>query len=107
MATYDPTRRFERVPVELPVTGWAPQFQSTALSGMVRYLSEGGMMMEFPVQLMRSTGVRVVLHTFQDLVEMDGTVVWTSAHGSHIRHGVAFPEPKGPDSMPAVLGEKR
>jgi hypothetical protein len=28
----DQTRRFERVPVALPVLGWAPQFQGTALS---------------------------------------------------------------------------
>jgi hypothetical protein len=107
MATYDPMRCFERVPVALPVTGWAPQFQGTALSGMVRYLSEGGLMVEFPVELMRSTSVRVVLPTFQGLVEVEGRIVWTTAHGTVIQHGVAFPEPKGPDFIPRVVGEKR
>ncbi len=107
MEKYDPARRFGRVPVNLPVTGWAPQFQGTALPGTVRYLSEGGLMVEFPVELMRGTGVRVVLPTFQGLVEVEGTIVWTTAHGSVIRHGVAFPEPKGPDFIPPVVGEKR
>ena len=59
------------------------------------------------MELMRGTSVRVVLPTFQGLVELEGTVVWTTTHGSVIRHGVAFPEPKGPDFIPQVLGEKR
>ncbi len=107
MDTYDQTRRFGRVPVALPVTGWAPQVQEAALSGTVWYLGEGGLMVEFPVGLQRGTAVRVVLPTLQGLVEVEGTVVWTTAHGSVIRHGVAFREPKGPDFMAAVLGEKR
>ncbi len=107
MDTYDPTRRFGRVPVALPVTGWAPQVQETALSGTVWYLGEGGLMVEFPVGLQRGTAVRVLLPTFQGLVEVEGTVVWTTAHGSVIRHGLAFPEPQGPDFIQRVLGDKR
>jgi hypothetical protein len=107
MDTYDPTRRFGRVPVALPVIGWAPQFQGTALSGVVLYLGEGGMMVEFPVQLTRGTSMRVFLPTFQGPVEVEGTVMWTASHGSVIRHGVAFPDPKGPDFIQRVLGEKR
>jgi hypothetical protein len=95
------------VPVALPVTGWAPQFPGTALSGMVRYLSEGGLMVKFPVELMRGTCVRSVLPTFQGLVEVEGTIVWSTAHGSVIRHGLAFPAPQGPDFIPRVVGEKR
>ncbi len=107
METFERTRRFERLPVALPVTGWAPQFQEAALSGTVWYLGEGGLMVEFPVGLQRGTSVRVVLPTFQGLVEVEGTVVWTTSRGSVIRHGVAFPEPKGPDFIQRVLGEKR
>jgi PilZ domain-containing protein len=104
---HDQTRRFERVPVALPAMGWAPQFQGTALSGMVRYLSEGGLMVEFPVELIRGTRVRVVLPTFQGPLEVEGEIVWTASHGSVIRHGLAFPEPEGPDFIPRVVGEKR
>ncbi len=104
---HDQTRRFERVPVTLPVIGWTPQFQSTALSGMARYLSEGGLMVEFSVELMRDTRVRVVLPTFQGPLEVEGDIVWTAPHGSVIRHGLAFPEPEGPDFIPRVVGEKR
>ena len=106
METFEPTRRFERLPVALPVTGWAPQVQEAALSGTVWYLGEGGLMVEFPVELRRGTSVRVVLPTFQGLVEVEGTVVWTTSRGSVIRHGVAFPEPKGPDFILRVLGEE-
>jgi hypothetical protein len=107
MGMFELARRFERLPVALSVTAWAQQFPDTALSGTVWYLGEGGLMLEFPVGLQRGTSVRVVLPTFQGLVEVEGTVVWTTAHGSVIRHGVAFPEPKGPDFIQRVLGEKR
>ncbi len=107
MDTYDPVRRFGRVPVALPVTGCAPQAQEAALSGTVWYLGEGGLMVEFPVALQRGTAVRVVLPTFQGPVKVEGTVVWTTTHGSVIRHGVAFPEPKGPDFIQRVLGDNR
>ncbi len=107
MDTYDPTRRFGRVPVALPVTGWAPQVQEAALSGTVWYLGEGGLMVEFPVGLQRGTSVRLALPTLQGLMEVEGTVVWTTTHGSVIRHGVAFPKPQGPDFIHRVLGDKR
>ena len=107
MDTYDPTRRFGRVPVALPVTGWAPPFQAAALSGTVWYLGEGGLMVEFPVGLQRGTAVRLTLPTRQGFLEVEGTVVWTTTHGPLIRHGVAFPAPKGPDFIQRVLGDKR
>jgi hypothetical protein len=108
MGTFEPTRRFERVRVTLPVTGFAPQLQGTALLGTVWYLSEGGMMVDFPVEVMRGNLVRVFLSTsHMGLFAVEGTVVWSTAHGSLIRHGVAFPEPKGPDFIQRVLGDKR
>jgi hypothetical protein len=51
--------------------------------------------------------VRVVLPTFQGPLEVEGEIVWTASHGSVIRHGLAFPEPEGPDFIPRVVGEKR
>jgi hypothetical protein len=51
--------------------------------------------------------MRVFLPTFQGPVEVEGTVMWTDSHESVIRHGVAFPEPKGPDFIQRVLGDKR
>jgi hypothetical protein len=101
------TRRFEGVPVSLAVIGWAPQFLGTALQGMARYASEVGMMLEFPVEVVRGTVLRVVLQTPQGPLEVEGEIVWTSFHGRVIRHGLAFPEPKGPDFVDLVVGEKR
>ncbi len=101
------SRQYGRLSVALPVIGWAPQFQGTALPGMVRYLSEGGLMVEFPVELMRGTRVRVALPTVQGSLEVAGNIVWTVPHGRVIRHGLAFPEPEGPDFIPRVVGEKR
>ena len=103
MKEYDTTRRFERLPVALPVTGLASQ---TGVSGKVSYLGEGGLMVEFPVELKRGTSIRMFLPTFQGLVDVEGTVVWTASQGSVIRHGVAFLEPKGADFIKLVTGEK-
>jgi hypothetical protein len=93
MGMFGVARRFERVPVALPVTAWAPQYQGAALTGTVRYLSEGGLMVEFPVELMRNSLVRLALPTRQGVLEVVGKVVWIASHGSVIRHGLAFPEP--------------
>jgi len=100
------TPRFEGVPVSLPVTGWAPQFIGTALQGMARYIREGGLMLEFPMEVVRGTPLRVVLQTPQGPLEVKGEIVWTALHDGVIRHGLTFPEPKGPDFVDLVVGEK-
>ncbi len=108
METSTSRRRFERVRVALPVTGFAPPFEGTPLPGTVWYLGEGGMMVDFSVELTRGTLVRVFLPTSHDgLVEVEGNIVWTTAHGSLFRHGLAFPDPKWADFIQRVLGEKR
>ena len=107
MGMFGLARRFERVPVTLPVTGWTTQFQGTALPGTVRYLSEGGLMVEFPVELTRGSLVRLALPTRQGALEVEGTVVWIAFLGSVIQHGVAFLEPKGADFIKRVTGETR
>jgi hypothetical protein len=100
------TRCFEGVPVSLAVIGRAPQFIGTALQGMARYVSEVGMMLEFPAEVVQGTVLRVVLQTPQGPLEVEGEIVWTAFHDSLIRHGLTFPEPKGPDFVDLVVGEK-
>ena len=96
-------RRFDRVPVAMPVIGWAPQLLGTRLQGMARHVSAGGMMLEFPVELTRGTFLRVVLATVQGPLEVEGKVVWTGSHAGVIRHGLAFPEVKGSKFVEQVL----
>jgi hypothetical protein len=98
---------FEGVPVSLAVIGRAPQFLGTALQGMARYVSEVGMMLEFPVEVVPGTVLRVAFQTPQGPLEVEGEIVWTSFHRGVIRHGLAFPEPKRPDFVDLVIGEKR
>ena len=100
------TSRFEGAPVSLPVIGWAPQFLGTALRGMVRYVGAAGMTLEFRVEVVQGTVLRVVLQTLQGPLEVEGEIVWISFHGGVIRDGLVFPVPKGPDFMDLVVGEK-
>jgi hypothetical protein len=90
------TRRFERFLVALPARCWAAQFPETALRGVVHYVSAGGLMVELPVEVVSGSTLRVVLHGRHGPVEVHGRVVWTSATGDTVRHGLAFPEPQGP-----------
>jgi hypothetical protein len=90
-------RRFVRVPVCLPVIGRAPQFQDMALHGTVRSVGPGGLMVEFPVAVVRGSMVRLALQTGLGTLEVEGRVAWTANNGDTIRHGLAFPEPKGLD----------
>ena len=98
-------RRFDRLRVALPVVGRAPQFLDTALQGMARYVSEGGMMLEFPVEIVRGTLLRVTIPTAMGPLEVTGEVVWTTVHGGVVQHGLAFPEAKDPDFVVRVAGK--
>jgi len=100
-------RRFKRVPVALPVIGQAPQFQGTELRGMARYVGAGGMMVEFAVEVVQGTVLRVIFSTPRGPLEVEGKIVWTSSHshGGVIRHGMAFPEPRDPGFVDLVVGE--
>ncbi len=98
-----PARRFERVPIALPVIGRAPQFLGTPLRGIARYIGGGGMMIEFSVELVHGTLLRVVLPTPRGPLEVEGEIVWTTAHESRIRHGLAFPVPKDPAWVARVV----
>jgi len=98
-------RCFDRKPVSLPVIGWAPQFIGTALQGMARYVGAGGMMLEFPVEVVRGSLLRVALQTPQGPLEVEGEIVWTTSHGGVVRHGLNFPEPKEPDFVDLLVRE--
>lgn len=104
-ARHAEARRYDRVQVALPVVGRAPQFLETALQGMARYVSEGGMMVEFPVEIVRGTVLRVILSTAQGPLEVTGEVVWATVHGGVVQHGLAFPEAKDPDFVVRVVGK--
>ncbi|MBI4572339.1 MAG: PilZ domain-containing protein [candidate division NC10 bacterium] len=87
-------RRFVRLPVVVPVVGRAVQFPGEEIQGMVRNIAAGGVLVEFPVQMVPGSVVDLVLQTRGGPREMEGKVVWTSAVEGKIHHGIAFPEPK-------------
>ncbi len=90
-------RRYVRLPVSLPVIGRAVQFPGEEIRGMIRNVSAGGMMAELPVEMVPGSSMDLALQTRWGPLEVEGTVVWTSASEGKIFHGVAFPEPKGQD----------
>ena len=99
-------RRFDRIPISLPATGWAAQYIGTALQGMALYVGGGGMMLEFPVEVVKGSLLRVVLQTPQGPLEVEGEIVWTTFRNGIIRHGLSFLEPKGPEFVDLVTGKK-
>ena len=101
-------RRYARFPVSLPVIGRAVQFPQREIEGVVRSISAGGLMAEFPVQMPPGGAVGLVLQTRHGPLTVEGRVVWTSATRGTVRHGFAFPEPKWPGfAMDLFLDENR
>ncbi len=96
-------RRFPRVAVSCPVRARVPQFPGRTLRGTVRDLSRGGLLAEFPVELVVGSAVELALETPQGLLSETGRVVWETAAGDIVRHGIAFLEPKGPSFRPDLL----
>jgi hypothetical protein len=98
--THDPkVRQFDRIPVSLPAIVKTSQFRGMAIRGVVRYIAAGGLMVELPVEVVSGSIVRVLLQTRQGPQEVEGKVVWTALNKSKVRHGLAFPEPQGPDFL--------
>ena len=87
-------RRFLRLPVSLPVIARGPHLGATALHGVVRAVSAGGLTVEFPVSVEPNSVLALVLQTRGGPVEVEGRVVWNRAIGGTIHHGIAFFEPK-------------
>jgi len=90
-------RQFPRYPVSLPAVGWTAQFPGNVIEGVVRDISAGGFMAELSVQMAPGSTVDLVLDTQGGPLELKGRVVWTSVSGAPVRHGFAFPKPKGHD----------
>lgn len=90
-------RRFARFPVSLPVLARAEHSPGQDVAGTVRDIGAGGLMAEFPVDMVPRSTIRLLLQTRRGPLEMEGRVVWTAATQGMIRHGVAFPEPKHQD----------
>jgi CheY-like chemotaxis protein len=90
-------RQFLRYPVSLPAIGWTAQFSGGAIKGVVRDISAGGLMAELPVQLAPGSAMALVLQTRRGPLDLKGRVVWTATSQDMVRHGFAFPEPKGQD----------
>ncbi len=96
-------RRFPRVAVGWPVYALALQFPGRTLQGMVRNLSRGGLLAEFPVELVLGSRVELTLETPQGPHPETGRVVRAIASGDVVRHGIAFLQPKGPGFRPDLL----
>ena len=87
-------RRFVRLPVAVDVTGTALQFPDRSLRGTVRDIGRGGLMAEFPVELVPGSLIQLSLSTPSGPVQDTGRVIWSARMAQLVRHGVAFPEVK-------------
>ncbi len=87
-------RRFLRFPVALPVIAVAPHWPPNDLQGMVRNVGAGGLMAEFPLQMIQGSTVDLLLQTRRGLVNVAARIVWTAPSNGMVRHGCAFPVPK-------------
>ena len=95
-------RRFPRVAVTCPVLARVRQFPGRDLRGMVRNISRGGLLAEFPVELVLGSRVDLTLETRQGPLPETGRVIWASAAGDLVRHGIGFLQPKGPSFRPEL-----
>ncbi len=102
-APYYGERRFPRFPVNVPVVAQASQFPDRKLHGRIRNIGRGGLLAEFALQLVPGSRLEFSVVTSQGLHPETGRVVWASASGDVVRHGIAFLEPKGPSFGPELL----
>jgi CheY-like chemotaxis protein len=83
-----------RFPVTLPLVARAPQYPGKVLSGTIRDIGRGGVMAEFPVEVVPGSQLRLILQTRTGPLDRPGTVVWTKTLEGTVQHGIAFPEPE-------------
>ncbi len=101
-------RRFARFPISLPVIGRTGPSSKKAIEGVVRSIGAGGLMAEFPVQMVPGSAVGLVLQRRHGPLTVKGRVVWTFATRGTVRHGFEFPEPLWPGfAMELFLDENR
>ena len=92
-----PTRRFGRHAVSLPAVAYVSQMEAGTLLGTVRTIGDGGMLVEFSIEIPKGTFVRVAVQLPQTSLELEGQVVWIVKSDTAVRHGLAFtvPKPRG------------
>jgi hypothetical protein len=101
-------RRFARFPISLPVIGRVEQSPKKAIEGVVRTVGDGGLMAEFPVQMVPGSAVGLVLHRRHGPLTVKGRVVWSSSTRGRVCHGLAFRKPQWPGfAMELFLDEHR
>ena len=101
-------RRYARFPISLPVIGRTGESSRKAVKGMVRSVGAGGLMAEFPVQMMPGRSVGLVLQRRHGPLTVRGRVVWAIPTRRSVRHGFAFLEPQWPGfAMDLFLDENR
>jgi hypothetical protein len=72
-------RRFPWFDVALPVVGRVPQFPDQDLRGTVWNIGRGGLMAEFPVELVPGSQVTLTFHTRNGFLLETGRVVWAAS----------------------------
>jgi hypothetical protein len=106
IAAQEPPRlrgRIPRILMELPVTGRTPQFPGIELRGMIRNLGPQGVMADLPLRVTPGTQVALAIQTWQDTLEIQGQVVWTSGGGGCVHHGISFLAPLEPGLLPRLF----
>lgn len=88
-------RRFGRFPVSLPAEGRSREVGERELSGTVRTVGAGGLMVEFPVEIPPGSSIHLVLKIRMGPLPVECRVVWVRASGNTVRHGLAFLEHMG------------
>jgi hypothetical protein len=102
------TRRFARFPISLRVIGRDGQSPKEPIQGVVRSIGAGGLMAEFPVQMVPGRTLGLVLQRRHGPLTVKARVVWTSATRGKVRHGFAFVQPQWPGfAMELFLDENR
>ena len=102
------TRRFARFPISLGVIGRDGQSSKEPIQGVVRSIGAGGLMAEFPVQMVPGRTLGLVLQRRHGPLTVKARVVWTSTTKGKVCHGFAFLEPQWPGfAMELFLDENR
>jgi twitching motility two-component system response regulator PilG len=87
-------RRFPRLAISLPVVGRTWQFGESEVPGVIRDIGAGGVMVEFAARALPGSLLNLRLETRQGTLGLNGTVVWSTAGGEGVLHGLTFREPK-------------
>ena len=101
-------RRFARFPVSVPVLVHTEQFPGEEVTGVVRNVSVGGLIAEFPREISSATPLRLLLKTRRGPLELEARVVWSAATKTKVRHGLAFIQQQDSDfAINLFIGENR